>query len=343
MNGALMPREGVSYDHVCAAAEALLSEGRVPSIRAVRERLAGTGSPNTIHRHLTAWRAQRAMADEPAPMLPSAIAREIQQAIVCATNEARAELEAQLGQARDELEQLATLGEALEAERDQLRAELVAVIRERDQLSDQAGERAAGLARSEDEASRARAAAEKARVGLAEARFELAALRQQLELQHADAGRLRELLREERRLRTEAERAGAGHEARLSSLQERFSELQAREQAAQREAQEARARLEKLSEAERAEAGELLRLGEELKSARAEGARAEAEIARLREARTTLRAEAEAHARTLAKARESEQRGALERARLLGQLEALGRAARPAEPSEQAVDGVVAE
>ena len=338
-----MPREGVAYDQVAAAAEALIAEGRVPSIRAVRERLSGTGSPNTIHRHLSEWRAQRPVGEEGAVTLAPAIAREIQQAIARAAHEARAECEAQLSEARAELAELATLGEALEAERDQLRAGLAVVTRERDQLSDKAGERAAALARIEDEASRARATAEKARVGMAEARFELAALRQQGEAQQAQCARLRELLREERRLRAEAERTCAGHEARTAALQERVSELQAREHAAQRDAHDARVRLDKLSEAERAEAGELLRLAEELKSVRAEAARVDADNARLREARTALRAEVEAHARELSRARESEQRGALERARLVGQLEALGRAPRPSDPSEQAVDGVVAE
>ena len=338
-----MPREGITYERVAAAAELLLSEGRVPSIRTVRERLAGTGSPNTIHRHLSAWRAERPRDADASASLPPAIAREIQQAIAQATRDARAELAAQLTEAQAELAELAALGEALEAERDELRTELAAAVRARDALSDQTNERAAVLARAEEDASRQRAAAEKARLTLAEARFELGTLRQQLEAQQVECARLRELLRDERRLRAEAERVGAAHEARTTGLQERVAELQARELAAQREAHDARMRLEKLSEAERAEAGELLRLAEELKSARAEGARADAEVARLREARTSLRSEVDAHARALAEARAQEQRGALERARLLGQLEALGQVPRLSDASEQAVDGVIAE
>lgn len=38
-----MAREGVTYEQVKAAAEELVGEGREPSIRAVRERLRGTG------------------------------------------------------------------------------------------------------------------------------------------------------------------------------------------------------------------------------------------------------------------------------------------------------------
>ena len=38
-------------------ADALAGEGQQPTIRAVRERLGDTGSPNTIHKHLSStWR-----------------------------------------------------------------------------------------------------------------------------------------------------------------------------------------------------------------------------------------------------------------------------------------------
>ncbi|WP_432415217.1 DNA-binding protein [Chromohalobacter israelensis] len=38
-----------------------LGQAREPSIQRIREQL-GTGSPNTIHRHLTVWRAAQAPA-----------------------------------------------------------------------------------------------------------------------------------------------------------------------------------------------------------------------------------------------------------------------------------------
>ena len=57
-----MAREGITFEQVSAAAEDLLQTGQQPTIRAIRERL-GTGSPNTIHKHLTSWRASL-----PAPM-----------------------------------------------------------------------------------------------------------------------------------------------------------------------------------------------------------------------------------------------------------------------------------
>ena len=52
-----MARQGITFEQVAAVADALAGEGQQPTIRAVREKLGDTGSPNTIHKHLTAWRA----------------------------------------------------------------------------------------------------------------------------------------------------------------------------------------------------------------------------------------------------------------------------------------------
>ena len=54
-----MARQGITFEQVAAVADALAGEGQQPTIRAVRERLGDTGSPNTIHKHLAAWREAR--------------------------------------------------------------------------------------------------------------------------------------------------------------------------------------------------------------------------------------------------------------------------------------------
>lgn len=56
-------RSGITYDQVAAAAEKLVAEGKSPTIRALRD-ILGTGSPNTIHRHLSCWKAASAKAGE---------------------------------------------------------------------------------------------------------------------------------------------------------------------------------------------------------------------------------------------------------------------------------------
>ncbi|WP_340367478.1 DNA-binding protein, partial [Marinobacter azerbaijanicus] len=46
-----MARTGITYEQVATVADALVGQGEKPSIQRIREQL-GTGSPNTIHRHL---------------------------------------------------------------------------------------------------------------------------------------------------------------------------------------------------------------------------------------------------------------------------------------------------
>jgi len=79
-----MARDGITFEQVAAAADALVGQGKQPTIKAVREEL-GTGSPNTVHRHLTAWREARPQAVATASTLPvsltAAIAAEIERAM----------------------------------------------------------------------------------------------------------------------------------------------------------------------------------------------------------------------------------------------------------------------
>lgn len=61
-----MARKGVTYEQVVEAAKAIEAEGENPTIQRVLQRL-GTGSPNTIHRHLRSWKEQSA------PQKPAAL------------------------------------------------------------------------------------------------------------------------------------------------------------------------------------------------------------------------------------------------------------------------------
>lgn len=89
----LIWHEGITFEQVAAAADGLAGEGQQPTIRAVRERL-GTGSPNTIHKHLTAWREARPVAAATAPELPHALAASISAEIERAAAQARGEIRA---------------------------------------------------------------------------------------------------------------------------------------------------------------------------------------------------------------------------------------------------------
>ena len=108
-----MARPGITAAHVAAAAEALHAEGQQPTIRGVRERLGDTGSPNTIQRHLAAWRKARPAA-APGQELPPALAAAIAAELAGAATAAREAAQADIDQAQAEAAELAAAGEALE-------------------------------------------------------------------------------------------------------------------------------------------------------------------------------------------------------------------------------------
>lgn len=341
-----MPREGLGYDEVVQAAEALQKEGRQPSIRAVRERLQGTGSPNTIHRHLSAWRAERQRDAPPAPPLAEAIAREIQREIARATSEARAELAELVTRLRDELSLLATAGEQLEQERDALVAQLGAMTCARDQLAGKAEEQGGELERLVREGGRDRRTLEAVRAELAEARTKHATLEAQRAAQEDALARLAAELEAARVQRLESERArGAMTTARAIDA-ERIAALEARVQAASEREEALRARLDALAEAERAASFEQSRLAEALRGAQAEGARAAADVQRLQGERAALRQELASSATALRQAELEAHRSAVEAARLAGRLETVERARRDVAAgrllSERLDDGALA-
>lgn len=255
-----MARDGVTFDQVKAAAEGLLSEGREPSIRAVRERLRGTGSPNTIHRHLTAWRQGRPESPVPVLDLPATIVREINNEIQRAVAAARADATAQLAQARTEAGDLAAAGETLEAERDRLLEQLAAMTRERDTLAGKAHEQAAELVRLAKELEGERRAVEDARIQLAQLRLEADGLRGQQERARETEGRLRVELQEERQARARTERDLAATAASKDSLADRLADLQTREEAARHELGELRSQVNSLRSDLQASAVESARL-----------------------------------------------------------------------------------
>jgi len=58
-----MPRHGISYEQVVEAADKIVTEGRQPTIKAVRKEL-GTGSESTILEHLRKWRENQVINAE---------------------------------------------------------------------------------------------------------------------------------------------------------------------------------------------------------------------------------------------------------------------------------------
>lgn len=237
-----MGREGIGLEQVAAAADALVGEGQQPSIRAVRERL-GTGSMNTIQKHLSAWRASRpsvAPVHELPPALSAAIAAEIERAAA----RVRADYEARLQAAQGEAAELATAGEMIEGERDAMVEQVARLTRERDTLAGKAEQQAADLADQAQRIEREQQAAESARVDLAKALLKIEAQAERLVEQATEAERLRAALADSQRARTAAEQQAAVLAARLEASAERMAMAEARIEQMQQQATQAAQALE---------------------------------------------------------------------------------------------------
>jgi len=105
-----MARPGITFEQVAAVADAMLGIGQQPTINGVRDRI-GTGSPNTIHKHLLVWRAARPQTIAAAPELPASLASAIATEIERAAASARSEVEDKLVQSQAEAVELANAGE----------------------------------------------------------------------------------------------------------------------------------------------------------------------------------------------------------------------------------------
>lgn len=136
----IMAREGISYEQVVVAIEELVGSAKQVTIKGIRDVL-GTGSPNTIHRHLTEWRNSRANGTVVCATLPEVLTGVIARELDRVAAQARAEIEDQLSQAKIEALELATAGEALEVEIETLKASIAAITTDRDAVSAVASER----------------------------------------------------------------------------------------------------------------------------------------------------------------------------------------------------------
>jgi chromosome segregation ATPase len=222
-----MARTGVTFEQVEAAADAIRGEGLQPTINAVRERI-GTGSPNTIHRHLTAWRSARPQAVTVTTELPTSLTSAIATEIERAAASARAEIESKLVQTQTEAAELANIGEDLEAERDELIEQVAALTTERDTLAGKAEQQAADIKAQAERIEREQQAAEAARVELARAQLKIESSVEKLADQAAEVQRLRIALDTETQSRITAEQQAAVLTAKLEAMTERATKAEAK-------------------------------------------------------------------------------------------------------------------
>ena len=231
-----MARIGVTSEQVSAVADALIGEGKQATIRAVRERLGDRGSPNTIQKHLSAWRDARPMAAAAALELPQTLAAAIAAEIGRAAAQARAEIEGRLVEVQTEAADLAMTGESLEDERDSLIAQMAVLTTERDTLAGKAAQQAADLVELTGRVEREQQAAEAARVELATARLRAEGLTERHAAQGKEVEQLRAAVEDERNGRIAAEQAAAVLAARLEASAELVVRAETRAELAERQA-----------------------------------------------------------------------------------------------------------
>ena len=269
-----MVQARISADEVAAAADALMAEGQSATIRAVRDRLGG-GSPNTIQRHLAAWRSMRQTLATPPMALPSSLMAAIGQELERVAAQARAEIEERLVLAQKEAAELATAGEAIESERDALEARIADLTHANDTLAGRVQQLEADLDIQAQRAEREQKAAEAARIELAKSRLQIESCIERSSEQSAEVKRLRDSLSTSESARTAAEQQAAVSTARLEEAQKHFtSQAEAWAEARKTIAQETHRQTERLDrlQAERDEAREAAaRLGGQLDGLRQPG------------------------------------------------------------------------
>lgn len=121
-----MARTGVTFEQVVEAAKAIAAEGENPTIQRVRLSL-GTGSPNTIHKHLRQWIAQSRPEKQVALKLPEKIQDALVAEISRQASEARAGAESEAQEAMSTADELAEQGEKMEQEIEALKTRVASL------------------------------------------------------------------------------------------------------------------------------------------------------------------------------------------------------------------------
>ncbi len=278
-------RTGVTYEQVASAADSLVGAGRHPSGAAVREALGNTGSPNTIHKHMTKWHAARPQAVAAAAELPAELIAALAGELTKAAASARGAIEGDLAHAQAEAAELASLGEALEQERDALLDQVAALTTERDQAQATSAERYSEIERQATVIAREQMAAENARIELAKAQLKIESVESRNHEFQTEVLRLRDLLKEAEQGKQAAEQQSAVTSAQLVAEQAKSTDLAQRLATAEKTVLDA----QQAAESARRETG-TARIAEQASQARLESAAREIEAAK--DATKEARAEA---------------------------------------------------
>lgn len=183
-----MGRAGVIYEQVAEAANALLSQGRHPTQRSVREQI-GEGSHTTIQQHLSAWRKQQQSARPlPTPELPIEVVKTLNGWMQQTSTAARSKAEEAAAILEDDLSVMTQSGEKAEKLEVELMGRIAEITRDRDQAKAVADARAMDIERLTVDMERERDLAGRATVDAAQAKLKAEAQAELLaELKSAQA------------------------------------------------------------------------------------------------------------------------------------------------------------
>jgi len=204
-----MGRAGITYEMVEAAANALEAERKgSATLKAVRAHL-GTGSSNTVHRFMKLWAENRPKAAAPLVAIPDDVSRMLSTWVLQASTGARDEAEQRAMHAELDADELARAGEQLEAEREDLQAQIAALTTQRDKEQATAKAHADEINRLLAEVERERGLAGVAQVEAAQARLRADSQVDHLAEMRARVESLSAAIETERTARTAAERDAA--------------------------------------------------------------------------------------------------------------------------------------
>jgi chromosome segregation ATPase len=162
----------ITAQQVQAVADEIAATGATPTIRSIREKL-GTGSPNTIQRHLSAWRDARPQVAQVAYEMPADLVNAFGKELRRGAEAATAQIRAELVNAQTESAELASIGEELETEVESLREQVASLTVERDTATVTVAAKDSEISRLIEAVERETANAEAARTEVATARVKI--------------------------------------------------------------------------------------------------------------------------------------------------------------------------
>jgi chromosome segregation ATPase len=121
----------IDFEQVQQAADSLLAKGEKPTVNAIRS-ILGKGSNSTILQHLQAWREAQPVQQKKAIVLPDSIIRSIHVEIEKAEAAGRAEVEAMLIEAREQIQALLDEISDHEKHAEQIEEQLESAISQKD-------------------------------------------------------------------------------------------------------------------------------------------------------------------------------------------------------------------